>query len=240
MTSTERTNAESEREITALEDQWERARDSLDLPTLKRILREDAFTLAPADTAVRPREQMLEGLEAAVRQRSKFGTTRDHTITNRVIKAANNVAVSTLQYVITSGRKGGELQRTAGHVVHIWAKDSTGWKLVGDYNFPYGRVPRQLTEGVKVEAIALSAYAGMYRQEHTSATLSVTAEKGALQGQWSNPENTGPQFPLKPISDTTFVAPVGNELTFVRSANGEVQEIILISDGPAVRVVKIK
>ena len=121
--------------------------------------------------------------------------------------------MSTLQYVITSGRKGGEPQLTAGHVVHIWARDSTGWKLVGDYNFPYGRIPRQSTDGVKVEATTLSAYAGVYRQEHTPATLTVTSENGTLQGQWSNPENTGPKFPLKPISDNHLRSTLGNELT---------------------------
>jgi hypothetical protein len=50
------------------------------------------------------------------------------------------------------------------------------------------------------------------------------------------------KLPLKAMTETTFTGH-GNpndEITFVRSPNGEIRECILISDGLAVRAIRVK
>ena len=242
LTPAERENAQSEKDVRELEDQWERARDKLDISTLTRILRDDAFAISPTAGNTRTRAQIVAGLEEESKTRAKTGSVREHTVAERSIKAAGNVAVSTLRYVITNTAQGKIRNRSSGQVVHVWAKNETGWKLVGDYNFPFGRVARQQTEGVKVDASALSSYTGTYRQEDSLTTIILTVENGTLQAQFSNDTSTSSKLPLKAISDTTFTGhgTPNDEITFVRSPNGEVRECILIGDGPAVRATRVK
>jgi ketosteroid isomerase-like protein len=242
LTPTERANAQSEKEVSELEDQWERARDKLDIATLTRILQEDAFAMGPFAGGTRTRAQIVAGLEEESKSRAKLGSVRDHTIAERSVKAAGNVAVSTLRYVITNTAQGKVRNRLSGQVVHVWAKNDAGWKLVGDYNFPFGRITRQQTETVKVDPSVLSSYAGRYQQENSLTAITLTVENGNLQAQFGNDTSTSPKLPLKAVTDTTFTGH-GNpndEITFVRSANGEVGECILISDGPAVRAIRVK
>jgi ketosteroid isomerase-like protein len=242
LTPAERANAESEREIADLEQQWEQARDKLDMTTLTRILRQDAFSMGPFAGSTRTRAQIVAGLEEESKNRQKRGSIRDHTIAERSIRAAGNVAVSTLRYVVTNTAKDRVSNRLSGQVVHVWAKDDTGWKLVGDYNFPFGRIPRQHGEPVTVDASALSSYAGTYRQENSPTTLLVTLDNATLHVQFVTDASTSPKLPLKAITDTTFTG-FGNpndEITFVRSPNGEVKECIFIGDGPAARAFRVK
>jgi Domain of unknown function (DUF3471) len=127
-------------------------------------------------------------------------------------------------------------------VPKVTPKNDAAWKLVGDYNFPFGRVARQQSETVTVDSSVLSAYAGTYRQDNSRTTITVTVENGILQAQFGGDSNTGPKLALKAVSDTTFTG-YGNpndEITFVRSGNGEVKECILISDGPAIRAARVK
>ena len=242
LTPAERANAQSEKEIYELEDQWERARDKLDIPTLTRILREDAFSMGPTAGATRTRAQIVAGFEEESKSRAKLGSIREHTIAERSIKAAGNVAVSTLRFVITNTAQSKVRNRFSGQVVHVWAKNEAGWKLVGDYNFPFGRVTRQQTDAVKVDSSVLSSYAGIYLQEDSLAVMTLTVENGSLQAQFISDTGMSPQLPLKAVTDTTFTGH-GNpndEITFVRSPNGEVRECILISDGPAVRARRVE
>lgn len=70
----------------------------------------------------------------------------------------------------------------------------------------------------------------------------VTVDNGILQAQFGGDSDPSPKVALKPISDTTFTGfgSATDEITFVRSANGEVRECILIGDGPAVRATRVK
>ena len=241
LTRDERANLESEKEIAGLEEQWERAGDIRDLPTLTRILREDGFHMGPTAAATRDREQMRRNWEADIKRRAKLGLTREHTIAEHVIKAAGNTAVSTGRYLMTITGKEQGPSRVSGQFVHVWAKNEGGWKLVADYTFPFGRVPRPKTEAVKLDQSILSAYAGTYRDENTPTTITLSVEDGVLLAQWSNGVDTSPKLPLKPVNETTFVG-MGNpndEVTFVRSARGEVRELIIIGEGPASRALRV-
>jgi ketosteroid isomerase-like protein len=237
LTPNERTNLQSEREITEIEQRWEHARDALDQATLKAILREDAFGMGPGPAAPRIREQIVAAWEAEAQRKATSGTTREHTISERKIRAAGNVAVSTFRVVITNNAKDQIVSRNTGQVVHVWGKDAGGWKLVGDYAFPFGRNPAPQRDAVTVDAKVMSTYAGAYRTENTTITLSV--EDGVLQAQFGGPGGAGGKQPLKPLSDTTFALGT-DEITFVRSSTGEVGELILITDGPASRAYRVK
>ena len=242
LTPAERANAQSERDINELEDQWERARDKVDVKTLTGILGPDAFAMGPNAGALRTRAQLVAGLEQEAQNRQKQGSVREHTVAERSIKAAGNVGVSTLRYVITNTVKGSVSSRLSGQVVHVWAKTDAGWKLVGDYNFPFGRVAKPQSDTVKVDPTALAAYIGTYKQDNNPGTITVTVDNGVLQAQFGGSSDPGPKVPLKPVSDTTFTgfgSPT-DEITFVRSANGEVRECILIGDGPATRAARVK
>jgi len=242
LTLVERANAQGEKDINELEDQWERARDKLDIKTLTGILGPDAFAMGPNAGAIRTRAQLVAGLEQELQNREKRGSVREHTIAERSIKVAGNVGVSTLRYVITNTIKGSVSSRSSGQVVHVWAKTDTGWKLAGDYNFPFGRVARPQAETVKVDPNALSSYTGTYKQDNNPGTIIVTVDNGILQAQFGGDSDPSPKVALKPISDTTFTGFGGptDEITFVRSANGEVRDCILIGDGPAIRASRVK
>ncbi len=240
LTAEERTNAESEKEIAAIERRWEAAIDKLDIPTLTGILRKDGFGMGPFAAATRTREQVVAGWEDGIKERAKLGLTREHTISEHVVRAAGTAAVSTGRFLITTTFKGQDQNRFSGQFVHVWAKDSGAWKLVGDYTFPFGRMPRQQTTAPTVSGTVLSAYAGTYRFESGSSTVSFTVENGVLSLQWINPFDTSPKMPLTAMSETTFTAPGTDEITFVRSASGEVRELIVVSDGPASRATRVK
>ena len=241
LTAAERANAESEREIARIEEQWEQAQDKgLDVAALTRILHDDGFHLGPTAGATTTREQMLASWDAEAKRRAKLGVIREHAITEHVIKASGNTAVSTGRFLITDSGKDRDATRFSGQFVHIWGKDQSGWKLVADYTFPFGRVTRK-AEPVKIDPSVFAAYAGTYRGEGGTNTITFTVDNGALQAQFRNATDTSPKFPLTALSDTTFagVNP-GDEITFVRSSNGEVNECILIGDGPAVRQFRVK
>jgi ketosteroid isomerase-like protein len=216
LTANERMNLQSEREITDIEQRWEQARDALDQTTLKGILREDAFGMGSGPGTPRIREQIVAAWEAEAQRQAKSGRTREHTISERKVRAAGNVGVSTFRVVITNREKGQMVSRNTGQVVHVWGKDASGWKLVGDYAFPYGRVPTPPSDGVKVDLKVLSAYVGTYRTENTRITASV--ENGVLQAQLSSSTVEGGKQPLKPLTETTFALGT-DEITFVRSSN---------------------
>jgi hypothetical protein len=192
-----------------------------------------------ADT--RTREQIVTSWEQQAQRQAKLGTVREHTISEHSVKAAGNVAVSTLRFVLTEKAKDRVGSRFSGQAVHVWAKNNAGWRLIADYTFPFGRVLPEQTKSVNVEPSVLSAYAGTYHDEPSATTFTVTVDAGSLQGQFQNGTDPSPKVPLKPLSDTTFTGfnPT-DEVTFVRSPTGEVRELIFIGDGPALRAVRVK
>jgi ketosteroid isomerase-like protein len=238
LTAEERTNAESEKEIAAIEQQWEAAVEKLDLDTMTAILRRDGFGMGPVAFATRTWEQMVAGWKDEIKQQGDLGLRRTHTISEHAIRAAGNTAVSTGRFLITVTSKDNALGRFSGQFVHVWARNDQGWKLVGDYTFPFGRIPTEHTQAVTVTPATLASYAGTYRDQ--MSTITVTVENGGLMAQWSNPFDTFPKSPLRPVTDTTFAGDGTDELTFVRSPAGEVRELIIVSDGPASRAVRVK
>ena len=116
--------------------------------------------MGPTAGSTRSREQIVAGWEAEAKRRAKLGMKREHTISEHTVKAAGNVAVSSLRFVLTNTTKDEVASRFSGQVVHVWAKDAGGWKLVGDYNFPFGRVARQQRETVKSDGSGLTRIQG--------------------------------------------------------------------------------
>ena len=241
LTPDEIANAQAELEIAKIEQEFELAVDKSDIATMRRILRNDGFGLAPTAAATRAAEQHLASFEEARKRNEKSGTTREHTaITEQVIKAFGNTAVSTARVVISMKAKGEVQERFSGQFVHVWAKDQSGWKMVVDHFYPYGRIPREKAPPASVEPQVLAAYTGTYRPEVGVNRVAITVENGTLTAQWTTPGETFPKAPLIPITDTTFRAPATDEFTFVRSPDGEVREIVVVSDGPAERLLKVK
>jgi ketosteroid isomerase-like protein len=237
LTADERTNARSEQEIDAIEQRWEAAVDRGDIDTIAEILRSDGFAMGPTVANLRSREQVVAAWQDQKKEAAKSGRSREHTITEHVIRAAGDTAVSTGRFLITSKTREQPPTHFSGQFVHVWAKNDQGWKLVGDYTFPFGRAPRTQGAAVAVPDATLQEYAGKYRDQNATITLSV--EKGSLMAQWSDSTTTYPKVPLTPISDTTFGGIGSDELTFVRSPDGEVREFIMVGDGPAVRVARV-
>ena len=243
LTADERNNAESEKQIAAIEQEWEAAIDKIDIPTLTQILRKDGFALGPVPAARRTREQVVGEWENRAKEWAKSGVTQQHTISEHSIKAAGNTAVSTGRFLITNTVPNHESARGTGQFVHVWAKNEEGWKLVGDYTFPFGRVPREKKSPVNIDPRVLSTHVGTYRFEDGVGTVTMTVDNGVLNAQFSSSSDTSgpsPKLPLTPVTEMTFLGVGTEEFTFVRSPNGDVREFIVISDGPASRAIKEK
>ncbi|MBA2355316.1 MAG: hypothetical protein H0V80_11680 [Acidobacteria bacterium] len=158
LTAEEVANAPSEKEILAIEDEWERAVDTADVATLSRILHDDGFQLAPVASATRTRQQLIAGWQESAKARAK-GTTQEHTLS----------------------------------------------ELVGDHFYPFGRVPREKQTPVKVEPAVLAAYAGTYRPENGTNTVTMAVENDSLMAQWTVPgQPSFPNTPLEAVSATSW------------------------------------
>jgi hypothetical protein len=176
-----------------------------------------------------------------MKRNEKLGATREHTsITEQTIKAFGNTAVSTARVLISTKVKGEVQDQFSGQFVHVWAKDQSGWKMVVDHFYPYGRIPREKAPPATVAPQVLEAYTGTYRPQVGVNRVAITVENGTLTAQWTTPVETFPKAQLIPITDTTFRAPATDEFTFVRSPDGQVREIVVVSDGPAERLLKMK
>jgi ketosteroid isomerase-like protein len=238
MTAEEIDNARSEKEILALEARWEKAGDTTDIPTRDAILRKDGFALGPYSAASRGRTQIIASWENQAKERAKLGGTRTHTLSEHSIRVAGNAAVSTARYLISAKTKDNQASSFSGQFVHIWGRDKDGWKLVADYTFPFGRVPRGPATPPAVPADVLAAYAGTYSVEGAPTVIEITVEKGSLVGKWQRPGQPPFTLPLAPVNDTTFAAQGQDDVVFVRSAAGAVRELLLVGDGPAVRAIR--
>ena len=110
-----------------------------------------------------------------------MGATREHTaIKEHVIKAFGNAAVSTARVLISTKVKGEVQNQLSGQFVHVWAKDQSGWKMVADHFYPYGRIRREKAPPANVEPQVLAAYTGTYRPEVGVDRVAITVEDGTL------------------------------------------------------------
>ena len=238
LTAEEVANAKSEKEILAIEARWEKAGDTADIPTRDAILRRDGFALGPYASASRMRKQIMDAWEDMAKERAKLGVTRTHTVSEHSIRAAGDTAVSTGRFLITSTAKDRQPTSSSGQFVHVWGRDKEGWKLVADYTFPFGRVPREPGTAPSVPADVLSAYAGTYRVERAATVIDIKVDKGGLVGQWRFPGEEPSTIPLTAVNDTTFAGPNQMDVVFVRDPGGAVRELLLVGDGPATRAIR--
>ena len=112
---------------------------------------------------------------------------------------------------------------------------------MGDYTFPFGRMPREKINAPTLSPTVLSSYAGTYRFETGSGAVSFAVENGALTSQFVNSLGPpSPKMPLTALSETTFDGLNGDEVTFVRGPNGDVRELIIVGEGPASRGIRVK
>lgn len=237
MTREELDALRSERDIESMEARWAPAVAGSDLPTLKSMLREDAVKLGATPAETRTQTEIVAGWERLAKRRAEQGIVEKHEIKDLVVRAMGNTAMSTARYITSrTSRSHAEPASFSGQFIHIWARDERGWKLVGDYTFPFGRLPRANVGQTVVAASSLDAYAGSYQAAGQGIVFTVTAQGGQLHGKWKVAD--GPESdaaPLTPIDDATFVGLDGAEFTFVRNAAGQVKQIVILGDGPAVR-----
>ena len=240
LTARELANAQGEREVAAVEQRWEAAVDKRDVTTMGQIMRDDGFAMAPVASDTRAKVQHLAGFEQARKLAAKAGAAQDHTVSEHVIKVFGDTAVSTGRAVISTSVNGKIASRLSGQFVHVWQKDPTGWKLIVDHFYPYGRPPSEKKDDpVTVEPDVLAAYAGTYEIED-GGKLVLSVNNGKLAGTMSNPFDTNDGIAFVPLSATRFALFGGASVaTFVRSPRGEVEEIVLTSDGPASRAIKV-
>jgi hypothetical protein len=85
--------------------------------------------------------------------------------------------------VISIKAKGEVQERFSGQFVHVWATDQSGWKMVVDHFYSYGRIPREKAPPAKVEPRALAAYTGTYRPEVGVNRVAITVKNGTLTAQ---------------------------------------------------------
>jgi ketosteroid isomerase-like protein len=238
MTAAEVDNATSERTILAMEERWEKAGDTTDIPTRDAMLRKDGFALGPYAAVSRGRQQIIASWERQAKERARLGETRTRTLSEHSIRVAGDTAVSTARFLITSKDNENQPTSFSGQFVHVWARDNDGWKLVADYIFPFGRVPREPGAPLVIPTDVLAAYVGRYRVEHEPTVIEITTGKGGLTGRWLRPGQEPFTSQLTPINDTTFAGQGQDEVIFVRSAAGAVRELVLLRDGPAVKATR--
>jgi len=237
LTAEEASNAKSERDITAIEVRWEKAVDNADVPTMDSILRSDAFALGPYASSSRTRKQVLDGWASTAEESAKRGATRTHTIAEHAIRAAGDMAVSTGRFLLTTTVKDGEA-KYSGQFVHVWGRDKTGWKLVADYSLPFGRTPRPAGTPASVPLAALSPCVGTYRFEQDNTFIDIKVDGANLVAQWHVPVQEPFTVPLAAATQTTFYGPNESEYVFVRTADGNVRELLILGDGPATRAIR--
>jgi ketosteroid isomerase-like protein len=240
LSATELATAHNELELTALESQWEEAVDANDTVTLAKIMRDDGVVLAQVAALTLAKQPHLAEFDQRRQQLEKLtGVREEHTRSEHVLRVFGNTAVSTGRAVKATTVQGWKPSRISGQFIHVWQKDKTGWKLIVDHFYPYGRLPRAKAVSPSVDPKVLSAYAGTYEIENGSR-LTVRAAGGKLDGDFSGPVRKDTTS-FEPVSATTFVLFDGQlEATFVRSPQGDVDEVILLSDGPALRGVRVK
>lgn len=180
--------ARSEREITAIEARWMSAVGAGDLPTLTTILRDDAIKLGTAPGAAQGRPEIVAGWERLAKMRAEQGITEKHSVKDLAVRVAGDTAMSTGRYTITRTYKDRPTPTSVtGQFVHVWKRDASGWKILGDYAFPFGRLPRAESGRVTLPPEALNAYAGAYSSRELGVTFTVLSRGDALHGKWKGP-----------------------------------------------------
>ena len=164
LTPEEIANAQAELEIAKIEQEFEQAVDKGDIATMRRILRNDGFAVGPTAAATRGVEQHLASFEEGRKRNEKLGATREHTaITEQVIKAFGNTAVSTARVVISMKAK--EQQESVSQASSFTSGPKTRvagkWSLITSTRMAafLGKKLRP----ANVEPQVLAAYTGTYR-----------------------------------------------------------------------------
>ena len=229
---------QAEADVAAIERRWEAALATGDLTTLAAIMSDDGVALEQSVRSVRGKAKHLPGFEQGPRWRQVDGK-RGATISERVVKVFGDTAYSTGRAIVTSSGRGEPSNQASWQFIHVFQKSADGWKLVVDNSYPYGRLPHVTPGPVTVDRKVLAVYEGAYRLD-TGATFTMrVAPDGKLFGEFRGFLSQG-RLDVIPVSDTTFLALGGAwEITFVRSAHGDVPEFIIVSDGPAIRARRV-
>ncbi len=230
-TARELDNLRSEAEIVSIDKLWEDAVQASDTVAMAKLMSEDYAVLGDTAAAARTRSQQLQAFEESRKTLQEAGGTTKHELSEHVVRVFGDAAVTSGRATISTKAKGTDLE-FRGQFLHVWQKQHGQWKLVADHFSAYGK-PTAPSVKAAVDPKILDAYAGAYQTDR-GLRINVTSEANALVFEWVGPFASNKQaFPA--ASETTFVASDGTEATFVRSAAGEVTEIILLSDGPATR-----
>jgi len=243
LTAEEIANAQSEQEIKAIEARWEKAVDDADIGTIAAVLRPDGYSMGPNASQTLPHDQVVAQWENTAKQRAKLGVKQTHTISEYALRVMGDTAVSTGRFIINSVT-GGNLNQPAklsGQFVHVWARNKEGWKLVSDYTVvPFGQVERLQPASLKIPPDTLAAYAGTYSLAHSPTRIAISVDNQALVGEFQSDSQPPFKFPMPAVSETSFIGVNGTEMVFVRAPNGQVQELLLLGDGPAEKAIKRK
>jgi ketosteroid isomerase-like protein len=227
-------NLRREKEVVALEKQWEDAVQVNDTAVMAKLMADDLANFGNTASAVQTKEQELQLFERAKKRAQEAGASSKHELSEHVVRVFGDTAVGSGRTTISTRAKGIDFE-FRGQFVHVWQRQGGEWKLVADHFYPYGRPPSHSVKA-NVDPKVLGACAGSYQTEG-GARINVTPAGNALVFEWIGLFGSSKQeFPA--ASETTFVASDGMEATFVRSPGGEVTEIILLSNGPATRARK--
>ena len=242
LTAEEVANAQSEQEIKAIEARWEKAVDDVDIGTIAAVLRRDGYSMGPNASQTLPHDQVVAQWENTAKQRAKLGVKQTHTISEYALRVMGDTAVSTGRFLISvTGGNLNQPEKLSGQFVHVWARNKEGWKLVSDYTVvPFGRVERLQPASLKIPPDTLAAYAGTYSLAHSPTRIAISVDNQALVGEFQSDSQPPFKFPMPAVSETSFIGVNGAEMVFVRSPNGQVQELLLLGDGPAEKAIKRK
>jgi len=237
LTSKELADIEAETAILAAEKAWDEAFDRWDGASRSKQMRDDAFALPVGAPQPRNKDQVDSNFARGKQVAEKFGATRTTKVTDQQIRVFGDTAVSTGR-TITSVKVKEQSAQVSNRFLHLWRKDASGWRLIFDHYYAYDRFPTPKPTGTIANAPLLSSFEGTYRLLPGGSLVLQVAQEGKLAVQFVNLTGSG-NATLVPLSDSTFVTPEGDlELTFVRNSSGQITELLLLSDGPAVRTVK--
>jgi TonB family protein len=233
LTAREVDDVRAERDVADVERQWEAALNAHDAATLASIMRDDGIWIA----------QTVESLQTKAQHTPPPATppptepllTRTSTLSQQVIRVFGDTAFSTGRALVRFSSSRGIVDQFTGQFVHVFQKDGSGWKLIVDHFYRYGRLPASPLANVSLDAKSLAPFEGVYLLD-SGSTVGVGIRQGRLIANFGNGA-----VELTPMSDATFQTADGQlELTFPRSANGTIDELILVSDEPAIRGHRVR
>jgi TonB family protein len=227
LTAREADDVRAEGDVAAIERQWEAALNAYDAATLASIMRDDGIWIAQTQRSLESKAQHTPPPPPGP-QPSRL--KRESTFAEQFIRIFGDTAFSTGRTTIRFSSPRGIVNQFTGQYVHVFQKDDSGWRLIVDHFYRYGRLPAPPPANVSLDEKSLAAFEGVYLLD-SGPSVGVGILQGRLFANFGNGA-----LDLAPLSDSTFQTADGQfELTFPRSANGAVGELILVSDEPAVR-----